>query len=345
MTAPQSANVVSGLTATVGRYFAIVSLVPSLLLVGFLAILVGSGAWNHEPDWARAVQGFAGLGFGGFFVLFLAALGFGVILHPLQFALVQFIEGYWGLTGALAKLRNSRLRYHLQRQDRLHQQIVEAVSVIKKHEDADEKVLEGTLDPERADGLLSAEEFAIRVATRSEAQRLLSIYPRNPEYVMPTRLGNVLRRHEMSIGKAYGLSIIDFAPHLMLVAPPEHSSYVNDQRTAMDLAVRTCLVCILGSMAATLFLWQHGLWLLVAAVPYLLAIVSYRGAVVVAQEYGAALRMLLDLNRFSLYERMHLRLPTSTDSERTLVKDQLRLLTSEPSTRVRVSYRHPPAAQ
>src|SRR5215470_1190475 len=54
-------------------------------------------------------------------------------------------------------------------------------------------------------------------------------------------------------------------------------------------------------------------------------------AVVVSREYGAALRMLMDLNRFQLYEKIHLRLPTTTASERKLVEN-LKTLSSEPAS-------------
>ncbi len=159
---------------------------------------------------------------------------------------------------------------------------------------------------------------------------------------MPTRLGNALRTAETRAGAAVGLNIIDFAPHLMMVARREHADYVNDQRTAFDPAIRTCLVCFLGFAAALLYLWPHKLWLLISLVPLGLAWLCYQGAITSAQEYGAALRMLLDLNRFALYEQMRLPLPLplSSAGERKTV-EALNALSSDPDDECSVRYRHP----
>jgi hypothetical protein len=59
---------------------------------------------------------------------------------------------------------------------------------------------------------------------------------------------------------------------------------------------------------------------ILALVPCTIAFASYRGAVVVAHEYGTALVVLTDLNRFSLYEQMRLPLPDDLEDERTTNK-------------------------
>ena len=69
---------------------------------------------------------------------------------------------------------------------------------------------------------------ALRVALRQ--------YPDAWRRMMPTRLGNVLRRYEDKAGQQYGLDIIYIAPHLNLVALPEHREYVDDCRKGLDLA-------------------------------------------------------------------------------------------------------------
>jgi hypothetical protein len=261
------------------------------------------------------------------------ALALGVVLHPLQYALVQFLEGYWGVSPFWRALRENRIRYHLWRRNKLGLLIAdetEALGLVKQ-DDA------GTPPKVQLRDWFDAIHSAEIVA----AERLISIYPRNADHIMPTRLGNVLRAAETNAGAVYGLDIIDFGPHLMLVAPREHAEYVNDQRTALDLAIRTCLVCLLGFVAAVLFLFPHKLWLLISLIPLGLSWMCYQGAVTAAQEYGEALRMLVDLNRFALYEQLHMHLPTTTNSERKTVKN-LNSLSSDPQEGVSVWYRHPP---
>ena len=331
MTAPQASKPENALAATVGRYFTVVSLVPSLLLVAFITVLARSGAWSHEPDFGAGISALTRLGVGGTFVLILAALALGAVLHPLQFPLVQFLEGYWGVGSFWRALRENRIRHHVGRSLDLDMRIADEVTVLYRDDNDDGKFPPSNLTEwERAHH--SAEEIA--------ARRLRSIYPGNSDDIMPTRLGNALRTAETRAGATVGLNIIDFAPHLMMVARREHADYVNDQRTALDLAIRTCLVCFLGFTATLLYLWPHKLWLLISLVPLGLAWLCYQGAITAAQEYGAALRMLLDLNRFALYEQMRLPLPLSTVGERTTVV-ALTALSSDPDDKCSVKYRHP----
>lgn len=135
------------------------------------------------------------------------------------------------------------------------------------------------------------------------------------EDIMPTRLGNVLRYYERKAGAPYGLDAVRVMPYLSRVAPSEDMAYVNDQRSSLDLAVRLCLTSLLAAALWILFFWWHGLWLLVTIIPLAIAYLSYRGAVVVAGEYGRALAVVIALNRFTLYERLHLRLPPDMASE------------------------------
>jgi len=110
-------------------------------------------------------------------------------------------------------------------------------------------------------------------------------------------------------------------PHLALVAPPEHVAYLDDQRAQLDAAVRLSLVNLLATALAVGFLWSDGGWLLIALGTYALAYLGYRGAVVVAREYGVALSTLVALNRFALYDALHLPHPVSTADERTRNED------------------------
>jgi len=347
MTAPQPTNAASAFAATVGRYFTVVSVVPSLLLVAFVGVLAGSGAWRREPDLGEGIRALTDLSLGGTFALVLAALALGVVLHPLQFTLVQFLEGYWGSNPFWTRLREDRIRYHVQRCAALDRQMGDEDDILDLHKKAAQKSRASAgsdSPPTRPPGYLDDEDLATHHSARTEAQRRLSIYPADTRHVMPTRLGNALRAAETTVGAATGLSIITFAPHLMMLAPREQADYVNDQRTTLDLAIRSCLVCMLGFLAAVVFLWPHGLWLLVALVPLGLAWLCYRGSVTAAQEYGSALRMLLDLNRFALYEHMRLPLPDTTADERRLV-ERLRELSSDPDSQASVDYRQPVPCQ
>lgn len=87
MTAP----VVTG--TTIGRYFTVVSLVPSVAFVAYATLLVRSGAWGGNVNFADVAPDFN--------IKDLALFGIGSLLvamtlHPLQFTFIQTFEGFWG---------------------------------------------------------------------------------------------------------------------------------------------------------------------------------------------------------------------------------------------------------
>jgi hypothetical protein len=146
--------------------------------------------------------------------------------------------------------------------------------------------------------------------------------------VLPTRLGNVLRRYEMSAGTPFGIELIPCVPRLGRVGADRELQYVENQRTQLELAVR---IAVLGGVAAVVtvvVMWQQGFWMLIALGPYGLAYLSYRGSIVAAHEYGTALSVLIELNRFTLYERLHLKLPANLREEKNLNRTLMTLLRS-----------------
>lgn len=270
-------DLTAGTRQTVGRYFSIVSMLPSLLLVVYAFILVRSGAWSHQPDWTAAVDAFFHIGVGGTVLLIVLGMALGLGTHPLQFGLVQFLEGYWGTNAIARKARSVMITHHRNR-----------ASVLEG------KDMEGD----------------------QEAGRLLTLYPHDPDLVMPTRLGNVLRRYEMLAGRQYELKVLTVLPHMALAARPEDARYLDDQRLQLDVAVRMCFTAVLAAFISAALLCRDEWWFLIAIIPCFLAYIAYRGAVVSAREYGVAMTTLIDLNRFALYERLHLPKPSNIEEER-----------------------------
>ncbi|WP_344951357.1 hypothetical protein [Terrabacter ginsenosidimutans] len=141
-------------------------------------------------------------------------------------------------------------------------------------------------------------------------------YPSDRRAILPTMLGNALRQHELMAGAAVHLPILQWATHIGMVANPARTRYVNDQRTQVDLAVRVAASAEVGAIATFLILWPKGSPVLLTLIPYGAGPLSYRGAVVAANGYGAALRAWVDLNRFWLYEELGLPAPPDASGER-----------------------------
>lgn len=314
------AEQVSGASGTIGRYFTVVSSVPSLLFVTYVFLLVKSGAWSGPPDFSDVL----GSDWVGDAVL-LGVLSFAVALglHPLQFALIRLFEGYWGGSHLGRDLASLRIWHHRGRRLALLREARKAQNIVER-------------DPRGQDPRTIA--AAVTVA---ESRREQAAYPA-PEVMLPTRLGNVLRRTELTAGRAYNLDAIPVLPRIALVAPTRETDYLQDQRLQMELAVRTAFLGLLAALATVVLMLGNGWWVLLGLVPYGLAYLSYRGAVVVAASYSTAVAMLIELNRFTLYERFHLEHPADSTEERRTNIELMRALRHDPNSNLR--YERPPPA-
>jgi len=358
---------ISGVGSAIGRYFSIVSFIPSLFLTGFIFALLESGAWNDGGSlhWARAGNAFTHLG--DLALLVLISIALGVVVHPIQFALVQFFEGYWGARGWAQRARVVRMLHHrdkyeayltdrrLDDRDKLKSNDQAAIQADEEAKRAAKKAdyteyarkLEAARQADKA-SLLEPEERLRQLSIAEETTRLAGGYPspnrvgRHLEYdnIMPTRLGNALRKYERQAGSQYGLDAVSVIEHLSFVAPTERLAYVGDQRQMMDLSVRMSATSIIATLITVTALWRHGPWLLLALVPYAVAYLSYRGAVVMAHEYGAAVAALIDLDRFTLYDALRLARPKNTTAERRMNVKLMQLLThKDPEMVLNYEYR------
>jgi len=176
----------------VGRYFTVVSLLPASTLVAYVALLVRSGALTGSVNFAGAVKD---VNLGTVAIVGLVALLIALALNPLQFVLLQLAEGYWGASPLALELQLLRMSHHRRRQQRYRDQYKRADKAVR----ASGRQLS---DPDLPTSVL-AQHLA-----SNEARRLKAYYPDHPEDVMPTRLGNVLRRYERIVGRTYGMNVI-----------------------------------------------------------------------------------------------------------------------------------------
>jgi hypothetical protein len=117
---------------SIGRYFSLVSALPSTLLVFYVFLLLASGGWSGQPDLRRAASITLHLGLTGIFSLIVASIGVALVFHPLQFAMVQLLEGYWGASWLAECARSFRMQHHWQRVSILSQQWSQSQDELKK---------------------------------------------------------------------------------------------------------------------------------------------------------------------------------------------------------------------
>lgn len=348
---------ISSVGSAVGRYFSVVSFIPSLFLTGLIFALIESGAWSESGslNWAKAGSTFTHIG--NLALLTLVSIAIGVAVHPIQFALVQFFEGYWGTGRWAQRARTVRILHHRDRyRSLLFGPSSVASTAIRQADDAARqaatkankaKTRKKAREPKAGEPTRLRPE--IRASYRSiadESRRLADGYPEanvvgnHAEYddIMPTRLGNVLRKYERQAGSQYGLDAVSVIQQISFVAPAGRLAFVGDQRQLLDLSVRMSATSIVATFVAITALWRHGPWLLLALVPYGVAYLSYRGAVVVAHEYGSAVAAMIDLDRFALYDSLRLPRPKNTAAERRMNAKLMQLLTHNPNIVLRYEY-------
>jgi hypothetical protein len=120
-----------------------------------------------------------------------------------------------------------------------------------------------------------------------------------------------------------------------LIAPAAQLEYVQDQRLQLELAVRCTVLSLVAAVVTVIFMCWHGWWALLALVPYTLAYLSYRGAIVLANSYGTAVAVVVELNRFSLYEQMRLPAPEDTAHERRQNAEMMKAFEHDPDVVLR----------
>ncbi|MFI5587160.1 hypothetical protein ACIA5G_19080 [Amycolatopsis sp. NPDC051758] len=352
MTAPSFAESTLNIGNRIGRYFGLVSMLPALFLVLWSAALVASGAWYGppHPNWIGPKVGSWSIT--GVAWLLLASLAAGLFLHPLQFAMTQALEGYWGYSRVAQVFLRIRIRHHRKRVQAAHKALEDLDSIF---EDRITKVLEelklskpshlaGKTNDEQRRTVLHTKygnELGGLLAAAEAAEHATERYP-EVDRIMPTRLGNALRREEDRLGQQYGLDAMLTAPHFVLVAADKHVQYLRDTRQQMDTSVRLCVVSLLGALEAVTCMFTDGWWLLTALAPYALAYLAYRAAVAAADEYTTAVKTVIDLNRFTFYEALNATRPHDTREERRTNKKLMELLKSVPDDGpVNLRYRKP----
>lgn len=343
MAATSAVDAALSASQRIGRYFTLVSMIPALFLVLWTYMLVTSGAVSGVPRLANVQASLSHWSVAKVAGLLFISLAVAMVIHPLQFATTQLLEGYWGASALAVAAMKVRIVHHRKCERGLYYQAAWNKSRWR------DKCLEmlgkepGT-DPEEQDQELKADVGAIMksesgdplmlhsIAEQQASNQRASTYPLDPTRILPTRLGNALRSFEDTAGKQYGLDVLIMAPRLHLIATPRHLEYLIDAREDMDSAIRICTVGFVATLLTVGFLLTDGLWLLWAILPYSVSYLAYRGAVSAAQGYGAVIASVIDLNRFRFYDELGLFPPRDTTEERQNNKTLMQILAGEHAT-------------
>jgi hypothetical protein len=278
---------------------------------------------------ASVLDAFSDRGIGGAIVIALAILVVAVLLRPFQIRTVQLLEGYWKRGGLLKALFVER---HTRR-----------ASAIMARADI------GTESPERTD--FAAVARYARQAHRatqieSRAEQEVWRYPIRADWVLPTALGNVLRRAETTAGERYGLDTVNTYPRLYPHLSARLDAEINEQLNSIDAMAIFVVVFTMQTLLTTPLVWWLDGWSVLPVILAALVATCYRGAIAAAGRYGVLLAAAFDLHRFDMLAAMHL--PTHADGDQEYAANVrlADLLTADrpwpPDKRRTWTYAHPP---
>lgn len=102
-----------GTGGSIGKYFSVVSVVPSVVFALWVFLVFASLGPSGHPNLATLRENATEPKY--FALALVLALVVAILGHPLQFAMVQALEGYWGLGRLGVKLRVHLVQRHLRR--------------------------------------------------------------------------------------------------------------------------------------------------------------------------------------------------------------------------------------
>jgi hypothetical protein len=254
-------------------------------------------------------------------ILLAAAVVGGLVLSALQTPLYRLLEGYsWP-----GPVRRRRIE-HYKAAKRLLDQRLQLARLVRREQ-------AGTLTADQAKDLaaLRSDDKLRRVPERGRQLSLLEVsllaerlrrYPVSDEQILPTRLGNAIRRFEEYGYDRYRLDIIGMWHALQSVSSKQIRKEVDAGRASVSFFV--CLIyghvaVALGALAALAIAPAHAAGPTAAIVAAIvLSVLWYWMAVRATDEWAAAVRGLVDLGRKPLAEGLALDLPGTLRLEREM---------------------------
>jgi hypothetical protein len=249
--------------------------------------------------------------------LLVAAVVGGLLLSALQTPLYRILEGYtwpspakqWGVSRQLRRKESLDARWRLAR---LMQR-----EKARKLSDAEAHELSGFWPELLAVGRRQTQKWQVSVLAES-----LRRYPVDNRQVLPSVLGNAIRRFEEYGYDRYRLDVVTMWYALTGVVPKQVRKQVADSRAGVDFFV--CLIyghiiVALSAVADLAAVPDHPVGPVVAIVAtVVLSFLWYRLAVSATDEWAAAVRGLVDTGRKPLAASLNLAMPRTLELERRM---------------------------
>ncbi|MGI9002906.1 MAG: hypothetical protein ACR2GH_14805 [Pseudonocardia sp.] len=271
-------------------------------------------AATADPVVRLPVAAQVGIVVGALLVLTASAL----IAERLTLPVLRLLEGYWPAR-LVAPLVRRRRRLRNDAQQRVNQIVRKRdLRGLELYEHVERLNLSRSRNRNDAEqrrlGELEAKTTALppvdAAALLRDTDRLESTP--EPDEMMPTRLGDVLRAAERRPLHTYGIDGVCAWSALWLMMPADTRQLLGEARASLDAAARSWL------WGALFLVWAFAdPWAIIVAV--VVPLLVYRFAILPrALTFGSLVVTAYDLHRIALYDAMHLHRPLTPDRERAV---------------------------
>jgi hypothetical protein len=220
-------------------------------------------------------------------------------IQKLEFPVLRFLEGYWP-RWFFAPVR----RWLVRRANQHQKQILKALTEIRVRE---------------LDGKSDVDDFTRRLDLEDQRAQFPIKFDNDEinRYLMPTRLGNILRAYERKPTEKYGLDAIVCWSRLWLLLPDPVKLDLSAARADLNAAVRLWIWSMLFALWSLRFTSQtqlHG-WIAIGLGLAVAALTYYRWMLSAAKIYGILIDATFDTHRHLLYEALRIPLPKNSVTE------------------------------
>lgn len=314
-----------------GRNFLIATFIPSLGFVFILShifspilpfqikdsvayLLTNEAVSENNQIWGTAT------------FIFVLTLLLGYTLRGLETFIYKTLEGYY-------LFRSSRWR---KRQRKKALRRLTYIKAIDKHISYLQEVI--THDPYNKKLGQQLDRYVQKSHNLKAEYR--QDYPPQPQYIMPTRFGNILRAAEHYPEERYKMNAVTAWPRLIYAIDPDYYNQIDQSNNGLAFVVNSmvlsallALMCLIASIHQFMVwgltksyeislnspqvLVEFG-WLYLGGVVFFMGVAYffYNASLPAAKQYGNMIRSAYDLFRFDLRKQLRLPLPADSDEDR-----------------------------
>lgn len=275
-----------------GTRFLVVTVLPNVLLIGYVGLLLAAGTLRHSPSLLQALTALDHLTAYRIAAIVLGVIVISAAIHPLQIPLIQLLEGYWWGLPFGPKLAGHATKRFWDERTRVTTELDDAPDVEEQN-------------------------WAMRNSVR-QARSRKDWLPDQEEDLRPTALGNTLWTGESRAGERYELDLNLALPRMIPLMSSSMLTELSDRRNQLDAAVRLCVAAGAATLISVGLLISYGPWLFLALATYLLCWASYRAAIAAARGFSIALAAAVDLHHLQFFDALSLERPANIEEEKSL---------------------------